>query len=75
MLLVIILLGGFNDRLKHLNGRCCTTCTNGSCTVPSYEKNGLDEFGKPQGSECICWNNPRLVGRAKVLQKYDITMF
>ena len=36
------------------------------------EKVGVDEFGKPQGSECAGWFNAELIGRSKVLRKTNI---
>jgi hypothetical protein len=45
-----------------LIGRVCTNCTNGCCSVPSYEKYG------DEGSQCIGWDNRELVGRSKVLR-------
>ena len=58
--------------LSELKNKSCMSCTNGCCDVPSYEKVGVDEFGKPEGSECIGWFNSRLIGRSKVLRKTDI---
>ena len=48
--------------------RSCSTCTNQSCRVETYEKIGLDEFGKPQGSSCIGWKNDHIIGEYKVLK-------
>lgn len=58
--------------ISHLSNKSCMNCTNGNCNIESSEKIGLDEFGKPQGSECLGWNNPELVGRSKVLKLSDI---
>lgn len=58
--------------LKQLENKCCMNCTNGSCRVEYDEKVGVDEFGKPQGSECVGWFNAELIGRSKVLRKTDI---
>lgn len=58
--------------LKQLENKCCINCTNGSCRVEYDEKVGIDEFGKPQGSECIGWFNAELIGRSKMLRKTDI---
>ena len=49
--------------------RCCGNCTNSSCRVEHCEKVGLDELGKPQGSSCLGWNNPELIGRQLILKK------
>ncbi len=57
---------------QKLKNKSCTTCTNGSCRIETYEKVGADEFGNPQGYECIGWNNPEYIGRSKVLKLYDI---
>lgn len=46
-----------------LQDKSCMNCMNQCCRVESSEKVGLDETGKPQGSECIRWNNPELIGR------------
>ena len=58
--------------LKYLENKSCMNCTNGSCRVEYNEKVGVDEFGKPQGSQCAGWFNTELIGRAKVLRKNDI---
>ena len=47
-------------------------CANESCRVEYNEKVGVDEVGKPQGSECAGWFNAELIGRSKVLRKTDI---
>ncbi len=58
------------EYLKQLiENRCCSNCTNGSCRIENCEKVGLDEFGKPQGSSCLGWNNNELIGRQLTLQK------
>lgn len=57
---------------EQLIGKSCLNCSNGSCRVPTYEKIGLNEFGNPQGQDCIGWCNPELVGKAKILQKYNL---
>lgn len=58
-----------NERnyIKSLLKKSCSTCMNGTCRVPSHEKVGLDEFGNPQGSECISWKNNELICKYKVL--------
>ena len=58
--------------ISELENKSCMSCTNGCCSVPSYEKVGVDEFGKHVGSECIGWFNSRLIGRSKVLRKTNI---
>lgn len=58
--------------IANLKNKSCGTCTNGCCRVESYEKIGLDEFGRPQGSECIGWRNDIIVGKSKVLKINDI---
>jgi len=58
--------------IKNLENKSCMNCTNGICRVEYTEKIGFDEFGKPQGSECIGWTNPELIGKSKVLKIYDI---
>lgn len=58
--------------LKVLEHKSCANCTNGSCRVESSEKIGVDEFGEPQGSQCVGWFNAELIGRSKVLRKTDI---
>lgn len=58
--------------IKHLQNKDCTSCTNGSCRIESYEKYGLDENGYPQGYNCIGWYNSELIGKSKVLQKLNI---
>lgn len=58
------------EHLKQLiENRCCINCTNGSCRIETCEKVGLDEFGKPQGSSCLSWNNPELIGKQLILKK------
>ena len=57
---------------EKLKNKDCTTCLNGSCNVENYEKIGLNEYGKPQGYECIGWNNCYLIGKSKVLKIDDI---
>ena len=55
--------------LKQLiENRSCSNCINGSCSVENCEKVGLDEFGKPQGSSCLDWNNNELIGRQRILR-------
>lgn len=49
--------------IQSLEIRDCGNCTNGGCTVESYEKVGLDEFGNPQGSSCLGWYNAELIGK------------
>ena len=58
--------------LKCLENKSCMNCTNGSCRVEYDEKVGVDELGKPQGSQCVGWYNAELIGRAKVLRKNNI---
>lgn len=58
--------------LKVLEHKSCANCTNGSCRVESSEKIGVDEFGEPQGNQCVGWFNAELIGRSKVLRKNDI---
>lgn len=58
--------------LKRLENKCCMNCANESCRVEYNEKVGVDEVGKPQGSECAGWFNAELIGRSKVLRKTDI---
>ena len=48
---------------RSLYGIRCANCTNGCCTVPSYEKQG------DEGSQCIGWDNRELIGRSKVLKE------
>ncbi len=58
------------EYLKQLiENRCCRNCTNGSCKIEQCEKVGLDEFGQPQGSSCLGWNNPELIGKQLILKK------
>lgn len=59
--------------ISRLTNKSCMNCTNGSCNIELSEKVGLDEFGKPQGSDCLGWNNHELVGRSKVLKISDTT--
>lgn len=33
--------------------KSCNTCVNMSCRVPNYEKNGVDEYGRPYGENCL----------------------
>ena len=47
--------------------KSCSTCSNGSCRIESYEKSGLDEQGKPQGNNCLGWENDTIIGEYKVL--------
>lgn len=58
--------------LKCLENKSCMNCTNGSCRVEYDEKVGVNEYGKPQGSDCTGWFNAELIGRSKVLRKTDI---
>lgn len=58
------------EYLKQLiENRCCRNCINSSCKIEQCEKVGLDEFGKPQGSSCLGWNNPELIGKQFILKK------
>ena len=43
-----------------LQERNCMTCQNGSCKVENSEKIGLDEFGNPQGTNCVGYINNEL---------------
>ena len=63
-----------NGYIKYfdLKNKSCMNCTNGSCKVEYNEKVGVDEYGKPQGSDCSGWFNAELIGRSKVLRKTDI---
>ncbi len=54
--------------IKSLVSKSCDTCTNGSCRVESFEKVGLDEDGKIQGSSCLGWENNRIIGEYKMLK-------
>ncbi len=55
------------ETLKRLiENRSCYNCTNESCRIEHYEKIGLDELGRPNGSNCLGWNNSELVGRQKI---------
>lgn len=54
---------------KQILNKNCLNCTNSSCTVCYSEKIGLDEFSKPQGSNCLGWENPELVGKMKLMMK------
>lgn len=58
--------------LKCLENKSCMNCTNGSCRVEYDEKVGVNEYGKPQGSDCTGWFNAELIGRSKVLRRTDI---
>lgn len=63
------------EYLKRLiKNRRCSNCTNSSCRVEQCEKVGLDEFGESQGSNCLSWNNPELIGRQLILRKSDNTI-
>ena len=58
------------EYLKQLiENRSCQNCTNGNCRVEQCEKVGVDEFGKPQGSSCLGWNNPILIGKQLIMKK------
>jgi hypothetical protein len=54
--------------IKSLVSKSCDTCLNGSCRVESFEKVGLDEDGKLQGSNCLGWENNRIIGEYKMLK-------
>ena len=54
--------------IKSLVSKSCNTCSNGSCRVESFEKVGLDEHGKLQGSSCPGWENNRIIGEYKMLK-------
>lgn len=58
--------------INKLKNKDCTTCINGSCNVETYEKDGLNEYGKAQGYNCVGWYNDYLIGKSKVLKKDDI---
>ena len=49
--------------------KSCLNCTNAECRVEYSEKIGHDEYGKPQGSRCVGWENYELIGKSKVLMK------
>ena len=61
-----------NFLIKNLENKNCLNCTNGRCRIETSEKIGLEENGKPQGSECIGWFNKELIGKSKVLRITDI---
>lgn len=44
--------------------KCCNTCISCACNLEHRDKIGVDEDGKPKGTGCIGWENPRLVGQA-----------
>lgn len=48
---------------KNLDNKDCHTCMNESCKVESYEKPVDDCFG---------WENKRIIGKSKVLEKRNI---
>lgn len=52
---------------ESISNKNCLNCCNGSCRVETFEKYGIDEFGNVEGSLCIGWDNPELIGRQKVL--------
>ncbi len=54
-----------------IENRSCMNCTNVSCRVEQSEKVGLDELGQPEGSSCVSWDNPELVGRQLVIQQIN----
>lgn len=54
---------------KLLQNRSCMNCMNPICKVVTCEKTGLDEVGKSQGSECLVWDNPELIGRLLLKMK------
>ncbi len=54
---------------RAIDKKCCNNCTNGSCNVERFEKVELDESRKPQGNNCLSWNNPELIGKQKVFNK------
>lgn len=58
--------------LKNLENKDCTTCLNGSCRVETSEKIGLDEFGKPNGTNCSGWYNAEIIGKSKVLRMLNV---
>ena len=57
---------------KNLINKSCLNCTNGCCNIETYEKIGLNKYGKPEGSECLGWYNPELIGKSKILKINDI---
>lgn len=55
-----------------LINKSCENCINSSCDVENYDKIGINEYGKPIGSDCVGWQNRKLVGKSKVLRKNNI---
>lgn len=53
-----------------VENRNCSNCLNDHCKLESFEKIGLDELKNPQGSDCLGWSNPELVGRQLILKKF-----
>jgi hypothetical protein len=54
--------------IKSFISKGCSTCLNGSCRIETFEKVGLDENGQVQGSNCLGWENNRIIGEYKVLK-------
>ena len=54
--------------IKLFISKGCSTCLNGSCRIETFEKVGLDENGQVQGSNCLGWENNRIIGEYKVLK-------
>lgn len=54
---------------QFIKNKRCINCSNGNCRVEYSEKMGLNEYGEPQGSNCIGWNNPVLIGKQKALMQ------
>jgi len=57
---------------ENLINKSCMNCTNGLCRVEYQEKIGYDELGNPEGSECIGWDNSKIIGKSKVLKINDV---
>ena len=55
--------------IDSLSNKSCLNCCNGVCDIRTNEKVGLDEFGNPNGHDCVGWENDALVGYTKVLRK------
>ncbi len=52
-----------------IDNKSCSNCSNQSCRIEQYEKIGLDEFGNPQGSNCLSWNNDELIVKQLILKQ------
>ena len=55
--------------IEQLKDKNCMNCSNGSCTIETYEKVGLNEYGEAEGSNCVGWFNAELIGKSRVLKK------